>query len=158
MTQLKEVIHFYLRCPVWITRNIEGNPVIEQLTPHMLYDDYDELCEPSGERMRLMLRPLSSMTEEEMKHIWKLIHRRDFVGNNIIWFDKESSSSAKRWVLSSGCERLGIEMTGNIWADSDLHHFKYNPHFATAYLLSRGFDLFGLIESNQAIDTTHNPH
>jgi hypothetical protein len=101
-----------------------------------------------------ILRPLSSMTEEEMKHIWKLIFKRDFIGNNILWFDTENTSTAKRWVLSSGVERLGIEMSGHIWADSDLHHYKYNPYFVTIYLLSRGFDLFGLIPAGLALDRT----
>jgi hypothetical protein len=163
--KLIDVIHFYLGCQcvdAWFPSEHEQYEKgwkllaidIESPKPYGLnngeFDTWTAEIKP-------ILRPLSSMTEEEMKEIWKIIFHRDFVGNNIIWFNKESNSSAKRWVLSSGVERLGIEMTGHIWADSDLHHFKYNPYFTTQYLLSKHFDLFNLIESGQALDATTQP-
>ena len=64
------------------------------------------------------------------------------------------SYAAERYVMHSGVERLGVEFDGSIWADSDFSVWRYNKHKITAYLLSNHFDLFGLIESGEAMDKT----
>lgn len=109
--------------------------------------------------IKLVLRRLEDMTEEQMAHIWQLIFNRPFHANgNIVWIDKEDRMSCKRFVMMSGIERIGIEMNGNIWADCDLSHHKFGPNAITHYLLQEGFDLFGLIDAGLAIDAkTLNP-
>jgi hypothetical protein len=102
-----------------------------------------------------LLRPLSSMTDEEMKEIWQIVFGKAFrETGQIVWFDKEDRSTSKRWVLMSGVDRLGICLNGDVWADIDLFNYKFNPHSVTHYLLSRGFDLFGLIEAGLAINAS----
>lgn len=101
-----------------------------------------------------VLRPLEDMTDEERKDLWQLVFNRPFGKNgDVRWFD-EKEAVPGRYVLMSGVERLGIEMNGNIWADSDLSNYKYNRHEVTRWLLLKHFDLFGLIEAGLAIDKT----
>jgi hypothetical protein len=106
------------------------------------------------DEIQIILRRLSSMTEEERSELWSLVFgtKRSKFRGNTVWFPEETISSDPRWVLMQGVERFGIEMNGTVWADSDLHAFKHNQHEVTRYLLSKGFDLFGLIESGLAID------
>jgi hypothetical protein len=111
----------------------------------------------SFDRYQLLLRPLSSMTEEEMRAVWQIVFDKPFhASGRILWIDKEDRRSAKRWVLMSGVDRLGIEMTGTVWADIDLGTYKFNPNHVSHYLLSCGFDLFNLIEIGLAIPETVN--
>lgn len=103
-----------------------------------------------------VLRPITAMTEAERKELWRLIFSQgsfnelglDFTGRTQ-WIDKRTYNTEPRWVMMQGVERLGIEANGYIWADSDLHHFKHNPNVTTHWLISKGFDVFGLINSKQ---------
>lgn len=101
----------------------------------------------------VVVRKLDSMTEEERKDIWKIIFNREFpkTGQSK-YFPEKNLTSEPRWVLMSGVERVGIEINGDVWADSDLHKWKFNPHLVTVYLLSKHFDLFNLIENGEAIE------
>lgn len=90
------------------------------------------------------------------KEMWLLVFKRNFVGNNIRFIKERTTLLEPRWVLSSGVERLGIQMNGEVWYDSDLQTYKFNQHLVTLLLLSKGFDLFGLIEAGLAIDKTTN--
>lgn len=113
--------------------------------------DYD--CAFAVDNVNLILRRLEDLTDEEKKQIWLLIFGRPFRDNGSIrWIDKEDRTSAKRWVMSSGLERVGIEMSGQVWADSDLSIHKFNPHIITHHLCSIGIDLFGLIDAELAVD------
>jgi hypothetical protein len=105
----------------------------------------------------LLLRPLADMTEIEMGDIWDIIFKKRFIqryAGRTVFIDKSEKNEVPRWVMNSGVERLGIEFDGYIWADSDLHKWDFNPHEVTKYLLSKSFDLFGLIECGIAIDKT----
>ena len=114
MTQLKDVIHFYL----WQDLRIYDKATAKwsawkKLTPKVL--DYVLQSEMTGFlinfEMQLSLRRLDSMTEEELNERMRL---------------------ANKWSPFEGTIQCAAEQT--------------------AYLLSRGFDLFSLIDSNQAID------
>lgn len=131
--------------------NYDGNRPIEfRLTIHKLNSYGDWLSE-----IKPILRPLPDITEEERKDIWKIIFKREFSSTGqTIWFKEESLTAEPRWVLMSGVERIGIEMNGDVWADSDLHKYKFNPHEITHYLLSKHFDIFNLIPEGLAIDKT----
>lgn len=94
--------------------------------------------------LKPILRRLSSMTEEEKKDLFAFIFRRPFPDSGrILFFDKATTQSDPRYVLMTGVERLGIEMNGTVWADSDLHNYKHNQHAVTAWMLKKGFWLFG---------------
>jgi len=79
-----------------------------------------------------------------------------FTGN-VAFINEKNVHQVPRRVLTQGVERLGIESDGTIWADCDLHPWRHNQHSVTLFLLSKGFDLFDLIESGEAIDATANP-
>ncbi len=106
--------------------------------------------------IRPILRPIPVITEEERIGLWELVFKRPFKGVTK-FHDKKCITSEPRWVLWSGVERLGIEIDGRVWADSDLQHYKYNQHDVTRYLLSKHFDIFGLIEGGLAIDKSKIP-
>jgi len=104
-----------------------------------------------------VLRPITAMTEDERKELWRLIFSqgkgsefqdgfKDFRGNAVRFDVKEP-----RLVMSQGVERLGIHDNGTVWADCDLNHWIFNPNITTHWLCSKGFDVFGLIDSKQAI-------
>lgn len=113
----------------------------------------------SSKDFKLKLRPLSSMTEEERKNLWAVVFSRmnergrDFNGMTR-WIPEKTQLQEPRWVMSQGCERLGIQMNGEVWADCDLHNWKHNPHEVTLFLLKHHFDLFGLLDSGEVIDAT----
>ena len=51
----------------------------------------------------------------------------------------------------SGVERLGIEINGDVWADSDLQKWKFNPNLICKYFISKGFDVFDLLSNGEAV-------
>lgn len=111
----------------------------------------DDADDPA--RVKPILRRLEDLTEEEMKSIWQIIIKRPFPeSGNIVWIDKENRTSCKRWCMMSGVDRVGIELNGNVWADCDLQHIKFNPHLVAHYLLQRHYDLFNLIDAGLAVD------
>ncbi len=106
----------------------------------------------------LVLRTISDITDDEKKDIYHIIFKKQFPpSGNIIWRSDKSITTDPRWMLLSGVDRVGIEMNGTVWADCDLHTYKYNQHFITAFLISKGFDLFGLLESKLAIQDKDIP-
>lgn len=102
-----------------------------------------------------ILRSLSGMTEDEMKELYQLVFNKEFVGDNIT--HRDIGNKDERWVLWSGLERLFIYRDGDFGADSDLRNYKVHQPTIVKWLLLKGFDLFGLIESGQAIDKTTLP-
>lgn len=151
--KLQDYIHYYINC--YGVLNGRDTQLIGVVADNYHFIDVETNQYGDGDlgNFKPVLRPLASMTRYEMKDIWQLIFIRPFHENgNIIWFDKEDRRSDKRWVMMSGVERVGIEMNGNVWADSDLSHHKFNPNIITHYLLKKHFDLFGLINAGLAIE------
>ena len=99
-----------------------------------------------------ILRPLSSMTEDEMKDLYLLVFNRKFVGDNVT--HRDIGKKEDRIVLWSGVERLFIYMDGDVGADCDLHNYRVHMPTIIKWELSKHFDLFGLIEAGLAIDAT----
>lgn len=145
--KITDYLHLYLGCEVewW---NGSGVYVLD---PYYL----SEIAEDDlWEKTKPILRPLSDMTEEEMKELWKIVFNRTFPPSGRIESSYLQDKRNPRWILMSGVERLGIQLNGDIWADSDLHNWPMNPHLNTLYMLKKHFDLFGLIEAGLAIDKT----
>jgi hypothetical protein len=131
---------------------LEGNNVIEPVTAKMLHEDIEAFTDDL-KPYRLLLRRLEDMTRDDMKPIYAHIFSKPFPDSGrIVWLGKEERTAAKRFVMMSGVDRVGIEMTGYIWADCDLSHVKFNPHLIAHYLLRQHFDLFNLIDNNLAVD------
>jgi hypothetical protein len=141
--KLQDYLHYYLGCSFW-TDNSEGQVNLTTIP-------FIRAMIEKGKNVQLQLRRLEDMNRDDMKPIWGLIFNRPFPDSGrILWFDKEERTAAKRYVMMPGVDRLGIEMTGYIWADIDLGHVKFNPNLAFHYLLTQHFDLFGLIEAAHA--------
>ncbi len=113
--ELKVFQHLYPDAMWWIKRfDDEG----------AYYDNYSVYSgnNSSIEEKKIVLRPLSDMTEDEYKYLGFSDHGIEMI-------------------------KSGKDEFTQIWTAIEL-----------IYLLKQGFDLFGLIESSQAIDkTTLNP-
>jgi hypothetical protein len=145
--KLQDVLHFYVWCPVLVCYNIEGKPVIGRLTPKMLHEDWEDLCEAQGDRYRLQLRPLPSMTKEEAFHLSDIGDPTKFEVTKVDRDDK-GVYMKYRWKderFPSGYGHSGTSLYFNqaTWTPAHLQ-----------YLLSRDFDLFGLIPAGLALDAT----
>lgn len=146
-----DVAHYYLMSNVLIN---DGRP-----TPIQKYWDGTRIvCQ-----YQPILRHISDITADERKDLWRFVFG-NWKGGNIKLSERAleftgrtqflkstGSMSSDRWVLTQGVERLGIEFNGTIWADCDLHSFGFDMHATTHWLIARGFDVFGLIQSGQAI-------
>lgn len=141
--KLSEYLHLYLGCDL-VVRNKRKNG--KELRAKFLGLDYHwafpvrimigEITSARNiEEVKPILRPLESMTEEERDHVWLLL------GWN---------------------ERIkGMERMDNIWMefnppedDDEFRPARWGSLLkCLPYLLSRSFDLFGLIESGLAISS-----
>lgn len=113
--------HLYLGCEIEFNRL--GSWHISKLTPSLLEDFLD-----GDVQIKLILRPLSDMTEDEENEI-----EGEF-----------------------GSYGLGENHLCNALKEHDLRYVKKldEAFELTRYLLSKYFDLFGLIEAGLAIDKT----
>lgn len=143
--ELKDVIHFYLGCPVWICKNIEGADVIEPLTRKMLYEDIDNgdmFFDPEDLLPhKLILRPISDLTDEEILDVARICGTNESV-----------IKKARKEILKEGRE------TYTTLADLDRYE-EFSVPFSKIvkllnYFRSIAIDIDGLIESGQAIDST----
>ncbi len=115
MTLDAKTLALYWECPVSVT-NLEGR--YETIVDQDFFNDFFDADE--GEFLNnpmLILRLLSSMTEEEMKELDK----------------------TKAFQRASPVHKIGVM----VWTTESFR-----------WALSKHFDLFGLIESKQAIDQT----
>ena len=172
-TELKDVIHLYMGCEVqtsYRTETQEGQPMDKAIG---ILVDYDLLIPGKigvqfewqkatmdcttlpVDSCKLFLRPLSDITAYERAQLWRLIFDREFPDNGgVVFIDKKTSLQEPRWVLSSGLNRLGILLNGEVWYDNDMQPHKFNQHLVTLFYLKNRFDIFGLIESDQALVKT----
>jgi hypothetical protein len=164
--KLQDYAHYYLGCKVAKDSDALDYPILKGIHgDRVMVSEYrykTPNCDGVFTRPEMyhyvgfvkpILRRLQDMTRDEMRAIWMIIFSREFRENGRIeWHEKETHSSCKRWCMISGVERVGIELNGNVWADSGLSNYKFNPHLITHYLLTQHFDLFGLIDTGLAID------
>lgn len=123
------------------------------------YADNNDWSYAAINEVKPILRKLNSMTEDVMKEIYAFIFGRPFPDTGkILWLDNSSLTADPRWVMMTGVDRVGIEVSGTVWADCDLHHKKHNQHEVTRLLLKHRFDLFNLIDNGEAIDAATLPN
>jgi len=121
-----------------------------------------------------ILRPLSDMTEEEVRDIVNILLRKPKENLKIEWTPDRSYVSVRygQWLPQTDYDKEGWESCDlAICISSDFTIYNhayykkgngtgvsneplYHQHDATKYLLSKHFDLFGLIEAGLAIDKT----
>lgn len=139
--ELKSVLHLYIGCkiqshPHFIPNKREKTevPGVCILTPDLLADLLNEIFPGSiGYTWKPIIRKLESITEEEIYDFVKLIEP--------IVCD----------AYLSCCDILFSYYRGGERHDSCFNLLWCDPS-QFAFLLSKGFDLFGLIDSGQAID------
>jgi hypothetical protein len=129
LKNIKDYIHLYLG-----RETNHGTLVGIELDWATIRDNDGELFYGLISDLKPILRKLSSMTEDEVNECWKLLGYNDqittpSIKRNFIFedfSDKDNVESVTGW--TSFCVKL------------------------LPYLLSKGFDLFGLIDANLAID------
>jgi hypothetical protein len=68
--KLQDYLHYYIGANVFLCKNLEGNNVIEPLTPKMLHEDIDMFIDPDDPKpFRLLLRRLEDISDEEWLEI-----------------------------------------------------------------------------------------
>lgn len=87
------------------------------------------------------------MTDDEKKEIWKLVYNQEFHLNGQIHFHR-ANNVPERWVLWSGCDRLGIQHDGIVWADCDLVPHKFDKSLIEKWLIDNNFDYFPKIDES----------
>lgn len=148
--KFKDVAGFYLGCEVsyeFITRTNNIEIRIGKLVG--IWDNDAVVQMASGSSMNVAfsrltprLRPLSDMTEEEYIYI------ADFAYTDYV----KSEERAKIGKVFIEYNFLNVGFSSHAIENSGIHEFDFSMMFGiTRYLLSKHFDLFNLIESNQAI-------
>lgn len=181
MIQLKEVIHYYIgqRCVhSWYTEGHEQYDrawvltSIDYSTPNHYRIENPDDDFTWTDSIKPILRKLSDMTDEEILHCGKLLcaipnSNNDFsfeikrhhntVGANYssvfytsgqyfsIWNEKNKPDSIGHIEIGWFSDKVDRRKTKELWKVGGCH-------MLTHYLLKQGFDLFGLIDSKQAID------
>lgn len=135
-------LSMYLGCQAII--NDGFGEITDRITPSTLAFK-NITCTP-------ILKPLSGITEEEMKELYLLVFNRNFVGDNIT--HRDIGKKDERHVLWSGVERLFIYHDGNIAADCDLSYYRVHQPTIVKWMTSKGFDVFNWIPKGLAIDKT----
>lgn len=126
--QLKDYLHLYIGCDVQTRFGITN----------FNYYTLDLWSRGAYQEIRPILRPLSSITEEEAEKICFFNY-----GENYSWYIYGNEPNPHILHLLEGDEKYTDRIklyigTPEVWR----------------YLLSKSFDLFGLIESGLAIDAT----
>lgn len=159
---IKDYLHYYLGCEVesnyvrkrklvgFIYRNNESWPMIQ---------DLGEAGNPIGmpysvahNDVKLLLRPLSDMTEDEAKVCYKInpYSKGEWLIKSVLV--KENTKGYQPNIVQINWE--GKEGSTGYACGTDYMYFNKLSAEQFSYLLSNHFDLFGFIESGLAIDKT----
>lgn len=153
-TKFKDVAHLYLGCELDTDchgQGIQGHMPISfkeldadnlaTILYQLSNDDWGHYCKP-------ILRPLSDMQPKEAEEYFKIENSRDGVSG----FVSAKGNILVNWYNDNGW--------GTTTADGNEMIVKQNKLIKNpsanqfVYLLSKHFDLFGLIESGEAVDKT----
>lgn len=179
--EIKNYLHLYLGCEVLIESEMymwggKRAKIIDTIIRVSRYGEIEckTYCPPTSD-VKLILRPLSSMTEEEAAHFaWICLNSRhapkdfiaiekDEIDTNLVHNDNGLMLDDDVEVYIGICCRcldgyIAIMKDGRIgMADEDDTPTKEmkpvdDVYGKVQYLLSKHFDLFGLIESGLAIN------
>jgi hypothetical protein len=136
---IKDYLHLYLMCSYqWLDGDMEWRRP-EVLTAYQLNS-----IRQSGREVRLLLRPLSDMTEEEVIKYLRLKHNA-YSGE----YEIKLRDNGFWWLFKTIASDEKFKFFGEMLDESNSDQFRW--------ILSKGFDLFGLIEAGLAIDKTKLP-
>jgi len=169
MTKFKDVAHLYLGCKCQIESAFEDEPEPPKkfnLTIYNLnyYRGYIAGIKP-------FLRPLSSMTEDELIEVIQLTAPKGFenmpkpedydlemfYNDGGLQVDKDVSIGANYTCICYDGQ-IAIRECGSIhlYDEDGNRESVYNMPEIYTYLLSKHFDIFNLIKNNEAISDTTN--
>lgn len=149
--KLEEVIHLYLGCEVQVRGDIEKLIGVESDGAVITFSGRYGRRIWGAKEVKLLLRQLSDITAEECVEVFKLCSLFDLSDCEFEF------GEGNQWINASIDGRVidaiqfvgdNIEMMNNDGAFSAINPI--SPIFH--YYLSKGFDLFSLIETGQAID------
>lgn len=156
---IEDYFHFYYGCECEFVLTESKKVLIQELLGIALdyyFLDVYKKKNPIYDSIKPILRPLSSMTEEEAIYLANLIQ---YDGDSFIWKVrlKDELQIVIDGVRNSDYRTVTIAYDWKFSVcDTDEYGNGYsgeNPHETTRYLLSKSFDLFGLIESGLAIES-----
>ncbi len=134
--QISQYLHLYLGCQIRLHSNITNTFGTWR---KMTFRDI-ELVVVHGEKCQIELRKIENMTEDEALDIYKL-------------YDTDWESYLRRHNEQCPGETFSAldYIKGGRYVNS-IYSISSQPSQAFAYLLSKHFDLFGLIDAGLAID------
>lgn len=166
MKDIKEYLHFYLGCDVKVKRKNDKTYSIGrvcEVTKDSNHGDwidvrFDEVISVTSmnwdvsssnfhtfffnyDEIKPILRPLSSMTEEEQIFVCHLSMPAGWIGVKLF------EATDDDWAMRIRMPNDSTDGSRSLYVSKK----KFTPEL-TRYLLSKHFDLFGLIESGLAID------
>jgi hypothetical protein len=180
--KLQDVLHFYLGCKVEyegiingkeLKAEIEANkhdifyiPKVEKVIGKKIgfLRRIDQLADGrrryrigrkglqthySTDKFKPLLRPLSSMTEEELKWYFDSIKSPEDELDNCEWVTEQNGVPVEQPYWTLWCRDCSYCRHGYVVGGVEDRYTAKQLH----YLLSRGFDLFNLITSGQAIES-----
>lgn len=149
--KIQDFLHLYIGCEAILTTNHWFTPEGDKKViitgyfggeyPYAFYTRGDNVSgNDQVKYFKPLLRPLSSMTEEEMLEYARIerpeTSKVELKGEKV-WSFYDDGESFYKWIAHSLMKPIPDQFR---------------------YLLSRGFDLFGLIDAGIAIDKTQSPH
>lgn len=150
MTNIKEIIHLYLGCEVLCNYNgkgfkakgiLSGKTISEQW--EVIHDKLTFIYKYNLKNIKPILRRLDSMTEAEKIFIL-CSHLKDGWQPGTVLEDSDTDWAMRCTHLEYGQKTCYVSK-------------ERFPAWLFNYLLKQGFDLFGLIDSGQAIDKNLKP-
>jgi hypothetical protein len=143
---IKDYIHLYIGCEClydWTYYN--ETDLFGKVTSKIIEDVRSPHLSGASTNVRPLLRPLSDMTEEEAV---ALVFAAEGAKSEFIQWHTESGEI--------GGKPFGFEWQSDHYRKGQRHNTWYESFEpeGTRYLLSRGFDLFGLIAAGLALDKT----
>jgi hypothetical protein len=136
--ELSSYIHFYMGCPIWD----RVNKTIYTVDYDFMHARYDEEEDVFYNDLKLILRPLSAMTENEAIEVAKIIWGQP---DSVKWraelkkgyWDVKRKHHSKSITIDTDMGEVTY-YEDNELADTHKHHF------VTLWMLKQGFDLFDL--------------
>ena len=147
-TKFKEVAHLYLGCTVEThpdfrpnrKERIEGKPGFAKLTENLLADEADGTF---PFRLKPLLYPFSAFTEDQTRAWFKIAN--DHI-SDVAEIDDRMVTNATNAIRKKGI--------ASVYFDSDDTESSNLIPYLINFLLAESYDLFGLIETGEAIDAT----